>query len=175
MPSMIQQLWSQVWPIKQSVPVTKAVEVICENYIIDPPVDPLFLAKVYGLDVVEGVFGAEYKNISGIIQIDEKRIVINSEDTTNEQAFTIAHELGHWLLHKEELLRNPDIGVFRRKPIGSQSQDPKEREANIFAAHLLVPEKPLKKYKFLPVYKLIDVFGVPEDVIGFRIQNSYGF
>jgi Zn-dependent peptidase ImmA (M78 family) len=54
--------------------------------------------------------------------------------------FTIAHELGHFLLH-----RNEELHVDERFPIGFRSElsskalDAAEIEANQFAAELLMP------------------------------------
>jgi len=58
-------------------------------------------------------------------------IVVNSWDriSVERQIFTAAHELGHLLLHREEF--NPD----------EVAEDiDAEREADVFAAHLLMPE-----------------------------------
>src|SRR5207245_482886 len=58
----------------------------------------------------------------------------------NRQRFTIAHEIGHLLLH-----RGATFHVDEKSPIGfrndrsSMATDEKEIEANQFAAELLMP------------------------------------
>jgi Zn-dependent peptidase ImmA (M78 family) len=58
----------------------------------------------------------------------------------NRQRFTIAHELGHLLLHKDEV----HIDRAFRNSISSQAIDANEIEANRFAAELLMPFHLLK-------------------------------
>ena len=56
------------------------------------------------------------------------------DDSTppSRQRFSIAHEIGHRVLHGED-----GITVYNREM--SPNDDPKEREANIFASRLLAP------------------------------------
>lgn len=72
-------------------------------------------------------------------------ILSNKYDSPSRQKFTIAHELGHCILHQKELEYNRDIVVFYRKAITSES-NPLEQEANCFAANLLVPDSFLRKF-----------------------------
>ena len=59
-------------------------------------------------------------------------IFYNNETTPERQRFSIAHELGHILLH------SPDGATVYNREI-SPNDDPKESEANIFASRLLAP------------------------------------
>jgi Zn-dependent peptidase ImmA (M78 family)/DNA-binding XRE family transcriptional regulator len=63
-------------------------------------------------------------------------ILVNADTTPGRQVFTLAHEFAHALYHY------PSGGIICRKDIG---YDPKERFANSFAAHFLVPAKELRK------------------------------
>lgn len=61
-----------------------------------------------------------------------------SADANNPLArrrFTAAHELGHAVLHRDQLVW-ADKSVLE----AAEADDPKEREANRFAAELLMPE-----------------------------------
>ena len=60
--------------------------------------------------------------------------VIFYDDSTprSRQRFSIAHEIGHIVLHESD-----GVTVHNREM--SPSDDPKEREANIFASRLLAP------------------------------------
>ena len=61
------------------------------------------------------------------------RVIFYNEETTPErQRFSIAHELGHILLH------SPDGATVYNREI-SPNDDPKESEANVFASRLLAP------------------------------------
>ncbi|RYH64359.1 MAG: ImmA/IrrE family metallo-endopeptidase [Alcaligenaceae bacterium] len=58
-------------------------------------------------------------------------IVVKKQDAEARQSFTLMHELGHVLLHR---MSSVDDEADMRAPQGM------EREANQFAAHLLVPD-----------------------------------
>jgi Zn-dependent peptidase ImmA (M78 family) len=56
------------------------------------------------------------------------------------QRFTIAHEVGHLLLHgRDDLHVDRDFRVHRRDDRSSQAIDAQEIAANAFAAELLMP------------------------------------
>lgn len=87
--------------------------------------------------------------LSGMVhrQADGTAVIgINRKQSVYRRRFTIAHELGHLLLHEDKLLH-----VDERFPIGFRTGisgfaiDSKEIEANQFAAELLMPESFLLK------------------------------
>lgn len=72
------------------------------------------------------------------------RISANSKEAYTRQRFTIAHELGHYLLHRvligkgvddNKVYRSTACGKFYNKNIGTTQ----ETEANQFAANILMP------------------------------------
>lgn len=63
-------------------------------------------------------------------------IGINSGESSVRQRFTVAHELGHFYLHEEK-----DTFIDFRDKKGTTSQTPREKQANMFAAALLMPRK----------------------------------
>ncbi|MDR1485275.1 MAG: ImmA/IrrE family metallo-endopeptidase [Planctomycetaceae bacterium] len=146
-------------------------EVLEENFILDPPVIAQKLAEGYGLTVRYSFFKPEYNDISGFIEADKKRIVVNAEDSPARQNFTIAHELGHYLL-EHDLLGSEYTCLFRNP--AKQKSTPIEQEANCFAANLLVPSFFLRKYlddyPFAADEQLSKIFGVSAEVIRFRKQ-----
>lgn len=147
-------------------------KVLSENFIMDPPVLVEDLAPRYGLNVFVTDFG-KFLDIAGIINLKTKSIHVNKNDSPQRQVFTVAHELGHWLMHKDDVLKNPDeYAVMTRAPLGKANPDPLEREANFFAANLLVPKDMLEKYKEEPVMRISKIFGVSVDVIGFRLKQE---
>ena len=71
-------------------------------------------------------------------------------------SFTLAHEIGHWQIHRPQLLLEQELpmtlglvprsdGEMETVPVDiicrDGASDPREREANAFAAFLLMPEK----------------------------------
>jgi len=68
-------------------------------------------------------------------------IGVNSEHSRTRQRFTIAHELGHLLLHADEEFHiDEKRPLARRDDVSSQATDAREIEANQFAAELLMPK-----------------------------------
>ena len=67
---------------------------------------------------------------------------INSYHPSVRQRFTMAHELGHLLLHKASKLHidQTDFSIKFRDEQSSDGSDREEREANAFAAALLMPQ-----------------------------------
>lgn len=81
--------------------------------------------------------GGKYK-AAGFMNRPEKKIGVSLEFPEHVRRFTGAHEIGHFLLHEEEIMH-------RDKPLdGSQrgmSRPPKEKEADYFAACFLMPPR----------------------------------
>ena len=70
-------------------------------------------------------------------------IAVNSRiDYTPKKRFTIAHELGHFRLHKSTKL----FGCTKETFFDFQNDRSQETEANVFAAELLMPETIFRKY-----------------------------
>jgi Zn-dependent peptidase ImmA (M78 family) len=97
--------------------------------------------------------------------------VVNAEDSPARQNFTVAHELGHYLLEHE--LSGAEYTCLFRNP-ANQKNTPIEKEANCFAANLLVPtyilREYLDKYPFATNEQLSKIFGVSSEVLRFRRQ-----
>lgn len=74
-------------------------------------------------------------------------IGVNALHHPNRQRFSAAHELGHHVLHAEEIRRaiHVDKGsVLYRDDLSSKGTDALEIEANAFAAELLMPSDLVK-------------------------------
>ncbi|WP_138225683.1 ImmA/IrrE family metallo-endopeptidase [Paenibacillus algicola] len=85
-------------------------------------------------------------------------IHINSNASEQEQRFTCAHELGHSILHPT--LNTP---FLRNKTL--YSIDRIEREANLFAIELLMPDELLHKESITTLREAALTYGVPEELI----------
>ena len=107
------------------------------------------------------------KNFVGAVDYSRKAIFVNDDDCYYRQRFTIAHEIGHILLHK-----HPAFIDYRKESGGYH--DSKEQSANCFAANLLMPEnvfveKWMQTCGSLPM--LSQLFAVSEDAVYFRAKN----
>lgn len=82
--------------------------------------------------------------MSGLLVVESKRGAIgyNAAHAPVRQRFTIAHEIGHYMLHvksSESRLFLDRYVVYRRDDLSSTGNDKEEIEANAFAAALLMP------------------------------------
>lgn len=91
---------------------------------------------------LEQEWGMEY---SGMLLPAERKIVLNAAEAPRDLAplrrfrFTIAHEVGHWVCHVVGAER-PQPVFCRAKDLMEDADRALEREANVFAAELLMPE-----------------------------------
>lgn len=65
-------------------------------------------------------------------------ILVNADMTAGRQVFTLAHELAHALFHYSK------VGLVSRNNFGDAEQKRRERFANVFAGHFLIPGRALK-------------------------------
>jgi Zn-dependent peptidase ImmA (M78 family) len=119
-------------------------------------------------------FDASHEKVAGFLDFKELAIYVNAADPYNRKTFTIAHELGHYVLHAQYFREHPEAyRVLLRRPMSAAS-DPREKEANAFAGHLLVPRHFLEGfYKLATVHELADLFAVSADVIRIRLQQEF--
>ncbi len=90
----------------------------------DLPVDVARLAKLEGVEVDRADFGDE---ISGVLMKDGDRAIIgvNARHAPTRQRFTIAHELGHFVLHSgRDLFVDKDYIVHFRDEHSSTGCEP---------------------------------------------------
>lgn len=140
-----------------------------ESFITEPPVNPAIIANNYGIKIISALF--EEKDAAGFLDFEEKAIYVLKTDPINRQIFTIAHELGHWFLHQD---KQEEVPALYRRPLGKADTDPIEKEANAFAANLLVPTEFLNKYKDdYSISELAKIFNVSVDVIGYRLSMMF--
>lgn len=117
---------------------------------------------VNGVPLSEGFSGQ-------IIQISDKTgILYNQNDSEHRQRFTVAHELGHFMM-------NHSMGVSREEIINLKNKLKIEKEANIFAAELLMPKQLIidtqKNNKYKP-QELANIFNVSELALWFKIESD---
>ncbi len=110
------------------------------------PIDIEDIAKKRGLDVVPYELG---EDVSGLLAIKDGKGTIgyNITEPKVRKRFTIAHELGHFELHKE--LNNLFVDkqfIFRsQNSPASVEHKTMENEANYFASCILMPTNEIRK------------------------------
>lgn len=96
-------------------------------------------------------------------------ISINSEHNKKRQRFTLAHELGHYILHREQNAEFKDAVFFRDEVLDSM-----EYKANEFASELLMPEKLVRHCindGLRNIGELAERFGVSAAAMKYRILS----
>lgn len=153
----------------------KAFKTLEENSIINPPIIAQKICENYGIKVIFGTFKDE--KVSGMMDFKSNTIYVNDLEAYTRNNFTIAHELGHYFLHRDLYLECPDkYEVLYRTPINYFENSDIEKEANTFAANLLVPKKILDEYyEIATIQSLAKLFVVSEEVIGFRLKYEYKY
>ena len=104
-----------------------------------PPVDLNQVAAKLDVEIRPFDLGSE---VSGMLYRDGGRrvIVVNQKHSPLRQRFTIAHELGHLMLHRGEAVHvDEGFRINLRDPRSATAEEVEEIEANAFAANLLMP------------------------------------
>ena len=126
----------------RSKAIQTARSLLKEHTIETIPVPVERIAKSLGIRVEYAPLDDE---LSGLAHIrdDVPIIGVNALHAPNRRRFTLAHELAHIVLHRDELEHavHVDRGSLRRDALAAEGVDPIEIEANAFAAALLMPER----------------------------------
>ena len=172
--------------MKKSEVRKRALEFCKENNIKTFPVEIIKACNKLGLKVFEEYLDPD---VSGMIIVDNepwerygtnKFIVVNLSELATRRRFTIAHELAHYVLHKEG-----NVLYAHRDMVGNSAvQSNIEQEANYFAANVLMPEKLVEDkvndikeeaWGILPNFVLIkeiaDSFAVSESAAEVRLKQ----
>lgn len=136
------------------------------------------------LSTNQGVSGAIF------VQPDNRfTILINQNKPENRRYFTIAHEFAHYFLHADWLRSNPiqgavdhselldGQGMLLRPDIPEEAtvDFQKEREANNFAAELLMPEDKVREFWELTkdIEECARAFQVSSSAMAIRLERLH--
>jgi len=124
----------------QEKEIMEAAERFCfKHNITQCPVEIVRICQAEGISVFEENLP---KNVSGFIVIQNdhfeyygtgRLIAVNIRDSASRRRFTIAHELAHYILHKDESQE-----FYAHRDTGQNGGI--ENEANIFASCVLMPK-----------------------------------
>lgn len=140
-----------------------------QPYMQEPPVDVLTCARAAGLEV----YSVDLPNgVSGMIQrTDGNRFecYVDASEPSVRQRFTAAHELGHFVLHRDSLGQTHEDNYLLRSDGMTNWQ---ETQANRFAADLLMPRDLIAtavESGTTNVSELARLFNVSELAMGIRL------
>jgi Zn-dependent peptidase ImmA (M78 family) len=165
----------------------RAAEVLRKHGINQPPIPVEDIAEWVGALVVRNNFdGTE----SGFTLRDGGRIIIgvNTRTSRKRQRFTIAHEIGHVVLHQNPLIVDHSVRMDWRDDVSSLGTEKQEIEANAFGASLLMPQDMViaqakefashaprsligPSWRERLISELAREFDVSTEAIGFRLIN----
>lgn len=116
--------------------------------------------------------------LSGMLFINERQPIIgvNALHHPHRQRFTIAHEIGHLMLHREEIAERVHVDkkfpVMLRDTRSTQGTDWLEIQANQFAAALLMPESLLRETVDQEEYDIDDQRPIDELAKKLRVSRQ---
>jgi len=157
-------LFKECWMDGPDMAAERTREVGLQNSI--SPSFPIAVKKIIKslqINLVHDLIPKENNNkILGSYSKDKKTMFINSEFDETMKRFVLSHMLGHLVLHGDQ-----DFKELYHEPT-----NPIETQANIYAAHLLMPlwalhNAILKGYK---VPQLMQVFGVSAAALSFQLD-----
>lgn len=149
-----------------------AARVLKESNITAPPVNLQLILQAHGI---------QYQDVSDFPDSVDALIIedgatiyaaVNAGQHPHRQRFSLAHELGHYFLHREIGFSD---SVTIDNPPSEESEtatkDPAETEADLFAGELLVPLVFLKLHAGKDIPELAKVFVVSQQVISIAISR----
>ncbi len=151
----------------QPLDANTVLKVASDNGLKLAPLDVRGLARALGVRLnIEPLDN----DISGYLE--ERNglwsIYVNSLHHPRRQRFTIAHELGHYFLHRGLQSKFVDKKLFR-----DGASNRMETEANSFAGELLMPESEFRKFLSSRSNKVEDIaehFGVSAMAVQVRAE-----
>lgn len=145
------------------------------------PVPVELVAHRLGLTVEPAPLG---EGVSGVLVISDgsATIGVNQSHPAVRQRFTVAHEIGHYLLHRKsgDLFIDKAYTAVFRDTKSSAGEDRIEVQANLFAAALLMPQdlvlREIRHCKFDlgdedALEQLAATFNVSQQAMSYRLSN----
>lgn len=165
-------------------PERAAIQVLSQmamdgNDTITVPVDVEQIAKKLGLQVEYRSFqGRHVDSLSGLLVRmnpgEPFRAVVNAQDSTHRQRFTLAHEIGHYVHKYSDTPEDDTPGlVEHRDELSSRGTDSEEIWANRFAAALLMPASNIMQLwgQGWAVTRIADFYNVSPEAVEHRLWN----
>jgi len=163
----------------------KALNLLSNLKINELPIPIKKIVKSLKIELTSYNLGCDISGVC-VIENDKARIGFNPLESEVRQRFTIAHELGHYYLkhYKDNNgLFVDNVKVMFRRQGATSNEMKQEREANSFAASILMPSnlveieynQIINKDPFLTddkiVHQLANKFRVSEIAMTYRLIN----
>jgi hypothetical protein len=146
-----------------------------------PPVDVDELAeslcclRVRRADDLSALPGAPVgAALSGLLLPDRHEVWVSRHEPWERRRFSVAHEVGHFLLHAGSVGQRVFCRVGDLRPDPDSPERLREREANRFAAELLMPEEMVRQEVDrlgMDPFALAELFRVSSVAMGYRLMN----
>ncbi len=111
---------------------------VVRRHQVSPPVQTVPIANELGLCVYRADLGRRTNNLSGLIKRESDgkfNIYVNRNHHVHRRRFTIAHEIAHFILHKDEIGDGVTDDALYRSGLTSVI----ESQANSLASDILMP------------------------------------
>lgn len=148
-----------------------ALQSVYNHDLIDLPINLQKILDQYGLQLRSAQF--DNPEALGLFDRIKQTIYVSKDATFPRAAFTIAHELGHYILHKDKQKET----FWRMDGVNIDTQDKaEEQEANWFAASLLMPRSQVLHYwqHSQNIENVAAIFGVSNTALVWRLKNIGG-
>lgn len=146
---------------------------IIEAGIISPPISVAKIAELNKLEIFE--YSKLPDSISALIEPSKKIILINPSHNEVRKRFSIAHEIGHYVLghFDDDLFEDNNKDEVEEESMRIKHSADKETEANEFAAELLMPLRLVKNEysKGKDPKALAKIFNVSEQAMWIRLSS----
>jgi hypothetical protein len=162
-----------------SIPTSDTTETpgqVIARFQQDAPVNVVGLAEAFGINVWEDRLDSP---ISGKLFIDGLNggksgfsIVVNKAESLPRKRFTVAHEIAHFILHRDDLHNGIVEDALFRSGLSSKQ----ETEANKLAADILMPFPLIQKLMaqgIRTIEELSESLQVSKTAISIRLGVSY--
>jgi Zn-dependent peptidase ImmA (M78 family) len=166
-------------------PQQEAARILAQFKTTKPPVPIEKIARGLGAHIR---FSPLDDEISGMIYIKDgvPIIGVNSLHGPNRQRFTMAHEIGHLILHRDLMSKEVHVDkqfqILRRDYNSASGSERIEIQANQFAAELMMPRELLRQAigpqaididDSAQLKRLALKFKVSEDAMRYRVTNLF--
>ena len=149
-----------------------AKKVLADSQIREPPVD---LVRILGSEGIQYEEVDDFPDsVDALIIEDGEKVyaAVNARQHLHRRRFSLAHELGHYFLHRgEQVVDLVDIDNPPAEQVGVEAKGPAEIEADLFAGELLVPLEMLRKHVKEDIPTISKVFLVSEQVVAIAISR----
>lgn len=149
-------------------------DILLQSDMYKLPVGVIKIANDCGIEVYEKDMG---NDISGKITYDKTNkefyITVNKNNSKERQRFSVAHELGHYFLHKDILVKEETHidTLYRANDIKDEEARKREKEVDYFAGALLMNKLMLENlYEDYDIASLADIFKVSVSAMTVRMD-----